>query len=65
MPGYIDQTREVSVSEGGAVTLNFYMEQEGVPIPEFHEYATMLMMAISLLLVIFIMRKRKTTTHFN
>ncbi len=61
MPGYIDQAREVSVSEGGSVTLNFYMEQSGIPIPEFHEYATMLMTAVSLLLVVFIMRKRNTS----
>ena len=65
MPGYIDQSTEVSVSEGGAVTHNFYLEQSGIPIPEFHEYATMLMTAVSLLLVIFIMRKRKPANHSN
>lgn len=65
MPGYIDQSYDVSVSEGGSVSLNFYMEQSGVPIPEFHEYATMLMTAVSLLLVIFIMRKRNTANRFN
>jgi hypothetical protein len=65
MPGYIDQAREVTVSEGGSVSINFYMEQSGVPIPEFHEYATMLMTAVSLLLVIFIMRKRNTTNRSN
>jgi hypothetical protein len=65
MPGYIDQSYDVTVSEGGSVTLNFYMEQEGEPIPEFHEYATMLMTAISLLLVVFIMRKRNTASLPN
>ena len=65
MPGYIDQAYEVSVSEGGYITYNFYMEQSGVPIPEFHEYATMLMTAVSLLLVIFVMRKRNTANRFN
>lgn len=65
MPGYIDQAYEVTVSEGGSVSLNFYMEQSGVPIPEFHEYATMLMTAVSLLLVIFVMRKRNTANRFN
>ncbi|MCK5627472.1 hypothetical protein KAI23_05840, partial [Candidatus Bathyarchaeota archaeon] len=65
MPGYVDQAYEVSVSEGGSATINFYMEQSGVPIPEFHEYATMLMTAVSLLLVIFVMRKRNTANRFN
>ena len=65
MPGYIDQAYEVSVSEGGSATLNFYMEQSGIPIPEFHEYATMLMIAISFLLVIFIMRKRHTVNRLD
>ena len=65
MPGYIDQAREVSVSEGGSATINFYMEQSGIPIPEFHEYATMLMTAVSLLLVVLIMRKRNATSRLN
>ncbi|WP_455370069.1 hypothetical protein [[Eubacterium] cellulosolvens] len=65
MPGYIDQSTEVSVSEGGAVTHNFYLEQAGVPIPEFHEYATMLITAASLLLVIFVMRKRNAANRLN
>jgi hypothetical protein len=65
MPGYIEQSMEVSVSEGGSVTHNFYMEQSGEPIPEFHEYATMLMTAISLLLVIFIMRKRYAVNRLD
>jgi hypothetical protein len=65
MPGYIEQAYDVSVSEGGSVTLNFYMEQSGIPIPEFNEYVTMLMTAVSLLLVVFIMRKRNTTNRIN
>lgn len=65
MPGYIDQSYDVSVSEGGSVTLNFYMEQSGIPIPEFNEYATMLITAVSLLLVVFIMRKRNTANRIN
>ena len=65
MPGYIDQTQEISLSEGSYQNINFYLQPSGIPIPEFHEYATMLMTAISLLLVIFIMRKRNTVNRLN
>ena len=65
MPGYIDQTKEITLSEGSSQSINFYMEQSGIPIPEFHEYATMLMTAVSLLLVIFVIRKRNTSHRFN
>jgi hypothetical protein len=65
LPGYIDESDMISVSEGASLGYDFYLEQSGVPIPEFHEYATMLMTAVSLLLVIFIMRKRDAENRFN
>jgi len=58
VPGYETVSEVIAVPDGGTVTKNFYLEQSGVPIPEFHEYATPLITSISLLLVVLLMRRR-------
>ncbi len=58
LPGYDVVTKTVSVSDGSATRLDFRLEQSGVPIPEFHQYATPLVVAVSLLLVMISVRKR-------
>jgi hypothetical protein len=60
MPGYDEVTKVVAVSDGSATSYDFYLQQSGVPIPEFHEYATMFITSISLVLVIVLMRRKRS-----
>jgi hypothetical protein len=64
LPGYKEINRQVSVSDGSATSLNFYMEQSGVPIPEFHEYLTPIMASMALLMVLILQRKRASSIRF-
>lgn len=64
LPGYEVVTRQVSVSDGSATSMNFYMEQSGVPIPEFHEYLTPIMASMALLMVLVLQRKRASSIRF-
>ena len=47
-PGYTTYSMSVSVSDGSASTLNFYLEQSGVPIPEFQPSAFAVVLFIAL-----------------
>jgi hypothetical protein len=47
-PGYTAYSMSVSVSDGSASTLNFYLEQSGVPIPEFQPSAFAVVLFIAL-----------------
>jgi len=47
----------LTVTEGGNPTMNFYMEQSGIPIPEFA--TTALVLASALAASLFILRRRK------
>jgi len=58
VPGYKTVSKVIAVPDGGTVSYDFYLEQSGVPIPEFHEYATPLITSMSLLLVVILMRRR-------
>ena len=64
LDGYDLVTRQVSVSDGSATPLNFYMEQSGVPIPEFHEYLTPIVASMALLMVLVLQRKRASSIRF-
>ncbi|MBS7625697.1 carboxypeptidase regulatory-like domain-containing protein [Candidatus Bathyarchaeota archaeon] len=57
LPGYKPSTATVSVSEGSFTTLNFYLEESGVPIPEFTDYLRPTF--ISMVLILLVMVKRK------
>jgi len=47
-PGYTTYSTSVAVSDGSASTLNFYLEQSGVPIPEFQPSAFAMVLFIAL-----------------
>lgn len=64
LDGYDVVTRQVSVSDGSATTLNFILEQSGVPIPEFHEYLTPIVASMALLMVLVLQRKRASSIRF-
>jgi len=58
VPGYKPQSFTISVSDGSSTTVDFRLEESGVPIPEFQEYSTLFITSISLLLVVILMRRR-------
>jgi len=60
VPGYDEVTASIAISEGSGASYDFYLQQSGVPIPEFHEYATMFITSISLVLVIVLMRRKRS-----
>jgi hypothetical protein len=59
LPGYKTVTKAIAVSDGSTnLGIDFQLEESGAPIPEFSQYATPLVTALSLLLVIALLRKR-------
>ena len=56
--GFKTQARIVSISEGGATQLDFYLERSEVPIPEFEAYFVPFV-AASLLAITTVLTKRK------
>ncbi|MEM3061629.1 MAG: carboxypeptidase-like regulatory domain-containing protein [Candidatus Bathyarchaeia archaeon] len=58
-PGYITQTMNIAVSSGSSTSVNFYLEQSGVPIPEFSDFTLQLLMIFTLLASTAIIGKTK------
>ncbi|MGQ9542549.1 MAG: carboxypeptidase regulatory-like domain-containing protein [Candidatus Bathyarchaeia archaeon] len=56
LPGYKPATKTVSVSEGSFTSLNFYLEESGIPIPEFTDYARPIFISMILLLLVAVRR---------
>ncbi|MEM2943112.1 MAG: carboxypeptidase-like regulatory domain-containing protein [Candidatus Bathyarchaeia archaeon] len=63
MPGYKPVSKVIAVPDGGTVTYDFYLEESGVPIPEFHEYAAPFITSICLLLAVLVLRRRSLSTQ--
>lgn len=53
IPGYKPYSMSVAVSDGGTSNINFYLEESGVPIPEFQpsEFALMVFVALASVLL--------------
>ncbi len=58
-PGFIVQSKIVSISEGGSMALDWYLERSGLPIPEFQSYGALTLMVILLTFCQLILRRRK------
>lgn len=60
-PGYKAYSNTVAVSDGSASTINFYLEQSHVPVPEFPTgmASTIAVVAIIAALAVMKLRKRK------
>lgn len=58
-PGYIEQTMDIAVSSGSSISVNFYLKQSGIPIPEFPYPILQLLIVLALLIVIKIMKSKK------
>jgi len=57
-PGYASQSLTVNVSEGAFSNLNVYLEESGVPVPEFP--TAIVVLASALAAALSILRRRKT-----
>jgi hypothetical protein len=55
--GYKQTSSSVSVSDGSSSTINFYLEQSHVPVPEFPSSSTLVMLA-ALSLAMLALRRR-------
>jgi hypothetical protein len=64
-PGCKTLTAVIAVSDGSTTKYDFNLEQSGVPIPEFPQYVTPLVTALSLLLVIALLRKSARQKGLN
>jgi hypothetical protein len=60
-PGYKAYSNTVAVSDGSASTINFYLEQSHVPVPEFPTgmASTIAVVAITAALAVMKLRKRR------
>ena len=60
-PGYISQMVDVYVSPGSSTTINFTLERSNEPIPEYPIYIAPIVMAIVLITLLIVLRKRNLT----
>jgi hypothetical protein len=58
-PGYTAYSSVVGVSPGSASTINFYLEQSHVPVPEFPTGAASAVLVLTLAAVLVAMRRTK------
>lgn len=58
-PGYKPYSMSVAVSDGSASTMNVYLEQSGVPIPEFQPSALAMVLFVALASVLLAKRAAK------
>jgi hypothetical protein len=65
LSGYKTVSKVIAVPDGGTVTYDFYLEESGIPIPEFHEYAAPIITSISLILTILLLRRRTSTPRLS
>ena len=47
-PGYLPYSNTVAVSDGSTSSINFYLEQSHVPVPEFQPNLTLMVMILTL-----------------
>ncbi len=58
-PGFVMQSKIVSISEGGTMSLNWYLEKSGLPIPEFPLYSLLPVAAVIIAFCQLLLRRRK------
>jgi hypothetical protein len=58
-PGYFSETKSLFVGDGSDYALDFYMERNNQPIPEFPTLAVQVIAVVSLISTLLLIRKRK------
>jgi hypothetical protein len=64
-PGYKAYSMSVTVSDGSSSAINFYLEQSGVPVPEFQPSAFAIVLFVALASVLLVKRatRRRKQSH--
>ena len=57
-PGYFTETKSIFMGDGSVYALNFVMERNNQPIPEFPTFAIQFLSASALFMVLVLVRKR-------
>jgi hypothetical protein len=60
-PGYVSYSSAVAVSPGSASTINFYLEQSHIPVPEFPSGVISIVTVLSLAAVLIAARRTRRT----
>jgi hypothetical protein len=58
-PGYVTYSSVVAVSPGSASTINFYLEQSHIPVPEFPSGMVSAVTVLALAVVLIAARRAK------
>ena len=62
--GFVPQSRMVTVSDGGAVVVDFELQPSGKPIPEYPSAVQPVMLVVATLAAAIVLRRRRlTSTH--
>ncbi|MGO9643944.1 MAG: hypothetical protein ACLPY5_04265 [Candidatus Bathyarchaeia archaeon] len=60
-PGFVPHTIFVAVSDGSSSSINFYLEQSHIPVPEFRPQMILIVMVVALTATLLAKRARKRT----
>jgi len=60
-PGFVPHTIFVAVSDGSSSSINFYLEQSHIPVPEFQPEMILMVMVVALTATLLAKRARKQT----
>jgi len=60
-PGFVPHTIFVAVSDGSSSSINFYLEQSHIPVPEFQPQMILIVMVVALTATLLAKRVRKRT----
>jgi hypothetical protein len=60
-PGFVPHTIFVAVSDGSSSSINFYLEQSHIPVPEFQPQMILIVMVVALTATLLAKRTRKQT----
>jgi len=58
-PGFVPHTLFVAVSDGSSSSINFYLEQSHIPVPEFQPQMILIVMVVALTATLLAKRARK------
>ncbi len=60
-PGFVPHTIFVAVSDGSSSSINFYLEQSHIPVPEFQPQMILIVMVVALTATLLAKRAKKQT----
>jgi hypothetical protein len=64
-PGYFTEEKSIFMGDGSDYGLDFVMERNNQPIPEFTPFALQMIVALSVVATILVVRKRKSSREWK